>query len=849
MYLCCQGSLTSLAQDRLFADEHLRARYDWAVRLNRERHYMEAYDSLRTLHRDMLRTIKQHNLSAGMIPDTKDFIFYQNVLISKAQCAYKVNLWSEMDAICLEQQNIVNERYLNGLGQNSDYYWQIASYYKTLGDYYFVKGAENSAYYSEAKKQYDEALAYYEKAQSKKEMRMVYAELAQLEYAQKHYDGALKYIEMAIGADDTSRMATGTNAKVSFTQDEENALNISYQSALAMCQAQTMDFRGALRTIDQTIAKLPRKSKQLPELKRMRAKILLLQNEYLGTDIMEAVELYEEYFKAIKDTVSSNFMQMTADQREEYWIMQRPFVVDCYQLEEHNPALLYDVTLYNKGMLLQTARSFDNLLYDGTGKRADEKGKLLALRQQDASNAMEGNTTTLASDYERQLLQTMSVDGRRKKFFRALSYTWKDIQKALPAEGCAIEFIEYERGYSTQLGALLLKKKGAPKFVHICDATNLLDETVGGWFFSLSEQMSFTDNASKNEIYQDEELRDKIWTNEIIEAIGDCKKVYFSPDGFLHQLAIEYMLPDSLAEKKFYRLTSTRVLAEGNRIDAKKIQYGAAFVLGGIYYDSFLDEEEADDPGNDATAFNSLQKRGASFSYMEGAKIECDSILYYRNNLDDLYLLGLEATEHMFYENCNKYPILHLSTHGSFSGSKAVSNTLLASSSKDVLSESVLALSKANTNLRNNDFDAFNKDGILSAKEVARLNLDNVELVTTSACQTGLGYITADGIYGMQRGFKSAGAKGMVMTLWSVNIESARIFFTAFYRYMSQGESLHAAFMHARNDLLTKTYTIPVTVSVYNAGTLSTQRTSLTKDYKFDAPQHSCPYLLIDVWE
>lgn len=835
--------LQSYAQEQasLFSSCNFEARFDYAKKINGRGHYMAAFDSLKVLHSEIVEYVRQKGYTPATVPNTEDFILYQNILISEAECAYMVNLLEEMKSVCTEHVEAINERYDNGMSKSKEYYWQIASFYKVRGDYNYVCGANNPLMYYDARDDYSSAIDYYEMAHDEQAKLTVYAELAQVEYTLGNYEEALEYIEKAAN-NSLTHIAVGSNAKESFTKANDNTLNITYQSALAMCQARTYAFRKALNTIDGIISKLPKNDKYLPELKRRRAKILLLQNEEYGTEILDASALYESYFKAIKEEVNSNFLQMTADQREEYWMLQRPFVVDCYMLEKRNPEFLYDVTLYNKGMLLQMARSFENLLTEG------EEAKLLQLKQQDFQNALDGNKTSFAENYEKKLLQTLTADGRRKNFFTSLNYTWKDVQKALPAKGCAIEFVEYEKRDSMHFGALVLKKTGRPQFVYVCNADELAEYYPEYSLFSLSTLLESTYGSFKNEIYEDEKIRDAIWNKELISVIGNSEKVYFSADGYLHQFAVEYMLPEELQDKSFYRLSSTRVLVEGNKIDAKKIQNGAAFVLGGIVYD-YIDKDKPSNPGNDAEAFSIFQEKGTSFAYMKGAKMECDSIIYYRNNPDDLYLDSLNATEQAFYQNCNKYPILHISTHGSFGGDKAIYNELLASSSKDVLSQSVLALSYAGTHLRDKQFDAFNKDGLLSAREVARLNLENVELVTTSACQTGLGHITADGVYGMQRGFKSAGAKGLIMTLWSVNVESARIFFTTLYKYIGEGESVHTAFNHARNDLLTKTYTTESFILRYNGGTMKNDEISIVSRNNYNTPEHSCPYLLIDVWE
>lgn len=847
-------SLYAQEPSSLFSSENFEARYYHAARLNSNGQYMAAYDCYKALHEEMRKAIMGKGYTPSLIPDDDDFKLYLNVISNQAECAYKLNLGNVIPSLFDEHVKAYNDRFDHGLINSWDFYSQIANFYKIRGDYYYLEGTQSASSYIQARSDYKKAIEFYESAYDVLAQVKVYVELAQLEYTLRNYDEALACIEKALMLSN-NRRGSGSNAESFFADNANQDFDFILKSAYAMCLARTysqdnpLNFRKALNTLNGLISSLPKKDKHLPSLQRMKAKILMLQHEKNGNDIQDAADLYEAYFKSVKEEVNSNFMQMTADQREEYWMVQRQFVVDSYLLEDRNPELLYDVTLYNKGMLLEMSRSFDDLLYDGTKKgTANEKMSLNVLRQQDAINAMNGEKTTLAEAKEKELLERMRADGRYKKFFTPLNHTWKEVQKVLPANGCAIEFIEYEKLDSMYFGAMVLKKTGKPQFVHICNADKLAAYYLAP-FLQLKTLMKSTDGSSKNAIYESEYIRDAIWNKKLISAIGNSGKIYFSADGYLHQLAIEYMLPEQLQKKNFYRLSSTRLLVDGSKIDAKKIRTGAALVLGGIVYDSSIDKDNHNDRGNDAEAFNTLQQRGSSFSYMKGAKVECDSIIFYRNNPGDLYLDSLNATEQAFYENCRNYPILHISTHGNFCGDKAIYNELLGSSSKDVLSQSTMALSNAGTHLRDKHFDAFNKDGLLSAREIARLNLSNVELVTTSACQTGLGYITADGIYGMQRGFKSAGAKGMVMTLWSVNVESARIFFTSFYRYMAEGESVHTAFTHARNDLLTKTLSTYVMMRDFNASTLSTKGSAYTLTNKYDKPQHSCPYLLIDVWE
>ena len=74
------------------------------------------------------------------------------------------------------------------------------------------------------------------------------------------------------------------------------------------------------------------------------------------------------------------------------------------------------------------------------------------------------------------------------------------------------------------------------------------------------------------------------------------------------------------------------------------------------------------------------------------------------------------------------------------------------------------------------------EDGILTAEEVASLNLEGTEWAVLSACDTGLGTIKAgEGVFGLRRAFQVAGARTVIMSLWSVDDQATRAWMRALY--------------------------------------------------------------------
>lgn len=164
-----------------------------------------------------------------------------------------------------------------------------------------------------------------------------------------------------------------------------------------------------------------------------------------------------------------------------------------------------------------------------------------------------------------------------------------------------------------------------------------------------------------------------------------------------------------------------------------------------------------------------------------------------KNNV--LVFSGKNATKKSFTARSRKRDyILHISTHGFFHDNGAFTNPmqnaglLFANSQKYWMNDSIT------TTLNESD-------GILHADEIALLDLSGCRLVVLSACQTGLGESNSEGVYGLQRAFKLAGAQSILMNLWSVDDAATKVIMNLFYTELINGKTPDAALTSARNHM------------------------------------------------
>jgi CHAT domain-containing protein len=144
--------------------------------------------------------------------------------------------------------------------------------------------------------------------------------------------------------------------------------------------------------------------------------------------------------------------------------------------------------------------------------------------------------------------------------------------------------------------------------------------------------------------------------------------------------------------------------------------------------------------------------------------------------------------------------VLHLATHGFFLPDQelADSEDEPAAGSEDPMLRSGIVLAGAEYALAGRSAPEL-EDGILTAYEAVGLDLQGTELVTLSACETGLGDVkTGEGVFGLRRALEVAGADAVLMSLWAVPDRETKELMSAFYRRWLAGEGKHEALRGAQ---------------------------------------------------
>ena len=365
------------------------------------------------------------------------------------------------------------------------------------------------------------------------------------------------------------------------------------------------------------------------------------------------------------------------------------------------------------------------------------------------------------------------------------------ILKAMPHNSALIEYIEYSP-YDTKK-----KQRLDPIYMAIvANSDGSMHRIELGSKASLDKKIAEAINAiSENQLDGSAMLTEvaSLTLNPLMQYIRKSSTLIFAPDGELNRVPFT-ALPDPAFKNKLLSesknlsvLTSSRDMIKDNWLHSSGKK---SLVIVDPDYDW------SNNSSGTASKISLLTSRRASPKTSFWAKLPATRSegVAVSAILNATIVSGKDATKKVVLE-IHRPTILHIATHGFFSSPTIgaqpknmspgrVSSQAQKAIIEDYLNRNGLVFAGANRS------DQDDKLAYLSAKEAAGLDLIGTELVVLSACSTASGVTqSGEGLYGLQRALKVAGARTTLLSLWKVDDSATAKFMERFYSYIKSGES------------------------------------------------------------
>ena len=554
----------------------------------------------------------------------------------------------------------------------------------------------------------------------------------------------------------------------------------------------------------------------------------------------DAVGYCVEATEALSGIVRRTFADLTARERNLFWDKYKAWFEGTIHSIAYDMPLDslaengYNGALMAKGLLLNSEMELGALLKEsGDDEVTNIYNNLKNLRLQInklyempiAERPLDADSLERAAQgLERQLVQRSKVYG---DYTANLVIDWKQVRQKLGSGEMAVEFVSFPlRGDSVMYAAYCLRgDMPSPKMVPLFEERQLTGIDKGLYL-------------SSNALYN------LVWKPLEGEMEG-VTTVYFAPSGELYNIPVENLPVDGNTYnsdlRSYRRLSSTRQLA----LRRDGVEVAEAAVYGGLKYDTdtvtlandsrkYRTAEPVQWPSR--AVADSLNLRGGIYE-LPATKIEAEEIdkALETAKINTVLYTDTIGTEASFKAlSGSGVNALHIATHGFYwtereaahlDGLAFLGTDMPAAVQEDkALTRSGLLFAGANTALKGLPLPDGIEDGVLTAKEIAGMDLRRLDLVALSACQTGLGEITGDGVFGLQRGFKKAGANTLLMSLWKVDDTATQLLMTRFYKNLLSGMGKYEALAAAQKYLRELEVEVKITPDTTNYQKLKDER-------------------------
>jgi CHAT domain-containing protein len=457
-------------------------------------------------------------------------------------------------------------------------------------------------------------------------------------------------------------------------------------------------------------------------------------------------------------------------------------------------------------ILRSHSRAQDQELFD---QLTQARSKLAAhmLKESDADSSDSDKDLLKALEEKVERLEAELSD--RSERFRAQTQpvTIDAVQAALPAYGVLVEFAVYtpqdpitEKSKPSRYIAYLLADHAQPKWVDLGEA-EVIDSATRAWRKALRDPYRL-DVKKLARVVDDKVMR------PVRSLMGDTpgapRRLLIAPDGSLNLIPFAALVDEQ--NRYLIETYSISYLTSGRDLLRLRISQPSESAPMVVANPAFGRAETVSrvDPGFQGLKPDSQSRKqvAAGRLYFRPLPSTGREALGIKAALPEASLLLREDATESAIKQVRAPRILHVATHGFFLGDQEAppagirgllgDDSLRSSDPRFIkwaarienpLLRAGLALAGANQGKIGDD------DGLLTALEVAGLDLWGTKLVVLSACDTGVGEVkNGEGVQGLRRGLVLAGSESQVISLWPVVDSAAKDLMIPYYKALRQGK-------------------------------------------------------------
>jgi CHAT domain-containing protein/tetratricopeptide (TPR) repeat protein len=545
-------------------------------------------------------------------------------------------------------------------------------------------------------------------------------------------------------------------------------------------------------------------NKNHPEYVKVLSK--LSKVHFMEKDVKNSRVYIEEALANYVNFIKEYFPALSEREKTKYWNTIKPDfefynTLAVSQGDPNMVATMMNNALLTKAILLNSSIKIRERILNSNDENLKERYLLWAEKKEFLTNALSMSIDQLVDNQidlpalsnqvevlEKELSQKSELFGQS---FEEKAITWENVRNVLKNNEVAVEMIRFRHFDHVFTDSVIYaltyvkneRSQPRPKLVVLPNGSELEGRYLRNYKNSIVYQVN------------DRFSYEKYW-KPIEKEIGGLNTIYLSADGVYNQINLEAI---PVGDGKFVIDNSNIILVSNTKdiylrkVKTQRIQTDKRATMFG--------NPEFYITASASTVKNPVVPLPGTDAEIKGLK----ELLKSKGWTTDSYLEALATEDRV--KMLDNPRVFHVATHGfyapqvdvkvddtfGFSNTAYDQNPLLKTGLLLTGAGDVLELSKYNYNVEN---------GILTAYEAMSLNLDLTELVVLSACETGVGELTAgEGVYGLQRAFMVAGAKTLIMSIFKVDDTATQLLMTTFYRKWIETGNKRQSFIEAKKEV------------------------------------------------